>query len=99
MVIDQNPELKQELKGKWFYLRGKGWTEKSGFHTFNEKGELSKGKGNILVDLPSSKAGLEKTVYILKDAQPLSLLVHTDDFDRYGGNRFFLPVTLQQIHV
>jgi hypothetical protein len=93
ITIDKNPELKKQLKGKWFYLDGKGWTEQSRFHTFNENGELAKGKGNILVYLPSSKAGLEKTVYVLKGSQPLSLLVHTDDFARYGGFRFLLPAT------
>jgi hypothetical protein len=36
MKIDQNPELKEQLKGRWLYLDGKG-SELSGFYIFNEK--------------------------------------------------------------
>jgi hypothetical protein len=76
--IDQNPELKEQLKGKWFYLDDKG-SQLSGYYTFNDKGELTQGKGDI-----------EKTVYIYKGNQPLSFLVHTDDNAGYDEWRFFL---------
>ncbi len=70
VLIDQNQELKDQLKGKWFYIDGNESSlpcPSSGFYTFNDKGELTKGKGEI-----------EKTVYVYKGPQPLSLVVHTD---------------------
>lgn len=45
--IDQNPELKEWLKGKWFYLAGVG-TKLSGYYTFNDEGKLAKYKEDIL---------------------------------------------------
>ena len=82
--IDQNPELKGQLKGRWVYLDGKG-TELSGFYMFNEKGELTKISGPAI--LKKGKGDLEKIVFVLKGSEPLSLLVQTDDFSRYGGFR------------
>lgn len=76
--IDQNPELKEQLKGKWFYLDGKG-SQLSGYYTFNEKGELTQGKGDI-----------ENTVYVYKGNQPLSLVVLTDGDARDLEGRFGL---------
>ncbi len=87
MKIDQNPELKERLKGRWLYLDGKG-SELSGFYMFNEKGELSKISGPAI--LKKGQGDLEKFVFVLKGSQPLSLLVQTDDFARYGGFRFGL---------
>jgi hypothetical protein len=83
--IDQNPELKKQLQGRWLYLDGKG-TELSGFYIFNEKGELTKIAGPAI--LKKGQGDLEKIVFVLKGSQPLSLLVQTDDFARYGGFRF-----------
>ena len=74
--IDQNPELKEQLKGRWFYLAGEG-TELSGFYTFNEKGELTRGKGNI-----------EKTIYAYSGSQPLSLFVLTAYLARIDERRY-----------
>ncbi len=76
--IDQDPELKERLKGKWFYLEGKG-TELSGYYTFDEKGELFRGKGEI-----------ERTVYICDGPQPLSLVVLNGSYVRYDERRFGL---------
>ncbi len=76
--IDQNPELKEQLKGKRFYLDGKG-SALSGHYTFNGKGELTQGKGDI-----------EKTVRVYKGNQPLSLFVHTDNGARIDMRRFYL---------
>ena len=76
--IDQNPELKKQLKEKWFYLEGKG-SALSGYYTFNDKGELTQGKGDI-----------EKTVYVREGFWPLSLDVHTDKFVRDHRRRFSL---------
>lgn len=76
--IDQSPELKEQLKGQWFYLEGKG-SALSGYYTFNDKGELTQGKGNI-----------EKTVYVWKGNQPLSFVVHSDDCARSFEGRYYL---------
>jgi hypothetical protein len=81
--IDQNPELKEQLKGKWFYLDGKG-SQLSGYYTFNDKGELTQGKGDI-----------EKTVYVWKGSQPLSLYVRTDVDARDLVRRFLLSAYLE----
>ena len=88
--IDQNPELKEQLKGRWLYLDEKG-LELSGFYSFNEKGELMKIAGPAI--LKKGQGDLEKIVFILKGSQPLSLLVQTDDFARYGGFRFGIYAT------
>ncbi len=76
--IDQNPELKEQLKGKWFYLDGKG-SALSGYYTFNGKGELTQGKGDM-----------EKTVCVWNGNQPLSLDVHSDYDARVSERRFYL---------
>jgi hypothetical protein len=88
--IDQNPDLKEQLKGKWLYLDEKG-SELSGFYLFNETGELTKIAGPAI--LKKGKGDLEKMVFVLKGSQPLSLLVQTDDFARYGGFRFGIYAT------
>ncbi len=76
--IDQNPELKEQLKGKWFYLDGKG-SQLLGYYTFNDKGEFTQGKGDI-----------EKTVYVYKGSQPMSLDVYMDDDAFFSERRFLL---------
>jgi len=88
--IDKNPELKEQLKGRWLYLDEKG-SELSGFYIFNEKGELIKIAGPAI--LKKGKGDLEKIVFVLKGSHPLSLLVQTDDFTRYGGFRFGIYAT------
>ena len=76
--IDKNPELKEQLKGKWFYLDGKG-SQLLGYYTFNDKGEFTQGKGDI-----------EKTVYVYKGSQPLLLAVHEDYVARSVRRRYGL---------
>ena len=44
--LDQNPELKEQLKGRWLYLDGKG-SELSGFYISDEKGELAENRGTV----------------------------------------------------
>jgi hypothetical protein len=88
--IDQNPELRERLKGRWLYLEEKG-SELSGFYSFNEKGKLTKIAGPAI--LKKGKGDLEKIVFVLKGSHPLSLLVQTDDFARYGGFRFGIYAT------
>jgi hypothetical protein len=70
VLIDQNPGLKEQLKGKWFYLAGKGRSI-LGYFTFNEKGELFRGRGDP-----------ERTVYLWEGTNPLRLRVSTDDDGR-----------------
>ena len=93
MKIDRNPELKEQLKGRWLYLGEKG-SELSGFYMFNEKGELAKISGPAI--LKKGKGDLEKIVFVLKGSEPLSLLVQTDDFARNGGFHFGLFATYGQ---
>ena len=76
--IDQNPELKEQLKGNRFYLEGKG-SALSGYYTFNDKGKLTQGAGDI-----------EKTIYVYKGNQPLLLYVRDDELARYNERRFGL---------
>ena len=78
VLIDKNPELKEQLKGEWFWLDGEG-IELSGFYKFNGNGEFTKGRG-----------GAENTVYVSKGNHPLLLVVRTDDSAYVGGRRFIL---------
>ncbi len=61
VLIDKYQPLKEELRGKWFFLNGKGLSE-IGCYTFDSKGELKEGKGDI-----------EKTVHMHPGENPLSL--------------------------
>ena len=79
VMLDQNPKLKEQLKKTWFYLDGKGSQVPSGYYTFNEKGELTQGKGDI-----------EKTVCVYKGSQPLSLDVLANDNARRSEGRYVL---------
>lgn len=74
------PELIKTLKGKWFYLDGKGIKE-NGIYTVNEKGELAKLTGNETLD---------QKVRVYSGSQPLSLGVGSGDSARIYGVRFFL---------
>ena len=75
----QNPELKEQLKGKWFYLAGEGF-HADGYHTVDDKGNLKEGRGNP-----------EQTVYTYSGKQPLSLGVGSDAGVYY--RRFDLDAT------
>lgn len=80
LLIDKDPELKEKLKGKWFYLDGKGFKEESGYYKFDSNGDLSKGKGNP-----------EQTLYAYSGSNPLSLLVRDGADVDYG--RFLLDAS------
>lgn len=79
LKIYQSPELREQLKGKWFYLKGKGLTL-SGYYTFNEKGELTPGKG----------ADIENTLSAFEGTKQLSFSVHKDDDANDFRSRFLL---------
>lgn len=90
VIIDRNTEIKKELKNlenNWFYMDGKGFKE-SGYYNFDEKGELTQGKGDI-----------EKTVYIWKRKEPLSIKVLTDDVSRRYESRFELGSSDSPINI
>lgn len=76
--IINNPDLKEQLKGKWFYLAG-AIADKSGLYIIGDKGELTKGKTDP-----------EKTSYVYSGKNPLSLIVHTDNNAANNGRRFNL---------
>ena len=76
--LSKDKNSKEQLKGNWFWLAGEG-TELSGYYIFNNKGELTKGKGHI-----------ENTVYVWKGSQPLSLSVRSDDDARIYEGRYYL---------
>ncbi|MGD0729434.1 MAG: hypothetical protein ABR981_05140 [Candidatus Micrarchaeaceae archaeon] len=78
-TLMNDSELKNALKGNWFYLQGKG-TEEDGFYTIDNEGELVKGKG----------ASPEETVRVWKGENPLSLDVDSDDYAADDGGRFGL---------
>jgi len=79
-LISETPELKDQLKGKWFYLDGKGLKEKDGIYTFDEKGSLEKITGKV-------KPSREKSVCVCKGIQQLCLCVDYADLARA---RFYL---------
>ena len=76
-ILTENSELKEQLKGKWFWISGTGndikdlltRRESSAFFTFDSQGSLTRGKGQI-----------EETVSVvlLIGDSPLSFYVHTD---------------------
>ncbi len=77
--LTQNPEIKQQLKGKFFfYLEGVG-IDKNGLYTVDGKGELKSGSGK-----------LEETVRVWPGKNPLSLDVVSDGDARIVGGRFVL---------
>ena len=83
--MDKNQELKKRLEAQQFYLDGKG-SALSGYHTFNEKGELTQREGEI-----------EKNVRFLeglKGPQPLLLTVYGDDSASLFSGRFCLNANL-----
>lgn len=63
VIIDTDSELKEKLKGKWFWIAGKGM-EQDGLYTFDKNGKLIEGEGDP-----------EKTVRVWSGDTPLSLSV------------------------
>jgi hypothetical protein len=78
-ILIKDKQLKNFLKGKWFYLAGSG-TDKGGLYTINEDGSLAKGKGK----------SIENTVRVWSGDKPLSLDVYSDGGTAYCGGRFLL---------
>ncbi len=79
-ALSRSSELIEKLKGKWFYLDGKGIAG-SGIYTFNENGALVAPKGN---------EALDQKVRVWSGSNPLSLFVNSDNVARYLGRRFYL---------
>jgi hypothetical protein len=85
LTLLMNDELlKKQLKEKWIYLSGKGVNKKSGLHTINKKGKLTKNKEN---------ASFEKNVYIWPGPNPPSLYIESNEYGLERGRRFFLNAT------
>ncbi len=82
VLISGNPKLKHKLEDKWFYLGGEKLDE-SGFYTFDNTGNLVKGKGSP-----------EQTVYLWSGTGPLSLDVHVDDVINGAERRFDLDAAI-----
>jgi hypothetical protein len=82
-LLDAKPQIKSFINENhveygWFHTGAIG-IEKSGTYTFDENGKLTEGQGDI-----------EKTVYIRKGNNPLSLLVYSDFFATSTHQRFSL---------
>ncbi len=80
-LIDRSSELKQQLKGKWFYLEGEG-LEKEGCHTFDNEGNLRKED--------HEKGNMEKTVDVFPGEGRLVMIVQTDSTTSLEERRFVL---------
>jgi hypothetical protein len=71
-------------------------SELSGFLHVRRKGELSKISGPTI---QKKERRFRENWFYFKRSQPLSLLVQTDDFARYGGFRFGIYATYSQSDV
>ncbi len=78
MQLKQNETLRNELKGKQFYIEGTG-IDKSGLYTIDKNGELKRGKGDV-----------EETVNVWDGNSSLSVYVRDDDGAQRGRRRYFL---------
>jgi hypothetical protein len=88
VLIDKNPKLKEQLKGKCFHLVAEG-AEVAGYFTFNEKGERSEGAGDP-----------EKTVHVVMNGKsPFSLHIHSDDlFAKVNWRYYLIPDYILSVH-
>ncbi len=80
-LLMKDETLKNSLKGKWFYLAGKG-LEEDGIYTINEKGDLAK--------IENDKLSIENKVRAWKGPYPLSLDVYSDNGAAGYSRRFYL---------
>lgn len=81
-TLMDNEELKNQLKGKWFYLAGTGKdiNRENGLYTIDRDGSLVNGSG------PSP----ETTLRYFNGPHPLSLFVLSDDFTSIYYRRYDL---------
>lgn len=75
-LLMNDETLKNSLKGKWFYIEGKGLDKKLELYTIAEKGELAETKADV---------SIERTVRVWNGPHPLSLGVNSDFAAVYGG--------------
>ncbi len=80
--ISGDLSIKERLKGKWFYLSGKGIKE-LGYYSFNDKGKIIQ-----------QNADLERTIYVYSGNKPLSLNVNIDPISSFDIRRFSLSAHL-----
>ena len=90
-LLTKDEQLKNALKGKWFWLAGDGM-EKEGIFTIDEKGELREiGK--------KEKLSVEQKVRVWPGEHPLSFFVVSGDGAAYVGRRFDLAAYLVPLDV
>jgi len=80
LLLINDSALKESLKGKWFYIEGKGM-DKNGLFTVDNKGELVERKGMV---------STENIVRVWSGSNPLSFVVNSDINAAYYGRRFVL---------
>ncbi len=84
-LLMEDEQLKNALKGKWFWIAGQGMN-KYGIFTIDEKGGL--------VPLPQGffkkKTSVEQKVGVSHGNQPLSFYVYSDSGAALNGRRFYL---------
>jgi hypothetical protein len=81
LLLTNDATLKESLKGKWFYLEGKGLNKELELYTIDAKGELVERKGEVSV---------ENTVRVWNGPHPLSLGVASDSDAAACGRRIAL---------
>lgn len=80
-LLMKDETLKNSLKGKWFYLAGRGLNE-DGIYTIDDKGELAK------IDV--KELPIENKVRVWSGKNQLSFLVNSDYNTASYGGRFGL---------
>ncbi len=85
LLLMNDEKLMASLKGKWFYIAGKGLNEKLDLYTIDENGKLVERKGDVSV---------EKTVRVFNGSNPLSFVVGSVDGASGYGGRFVLNASL-----
>lgn len=77
VLMDQNPDFKEQLKGKWFWIAGDS-LHISGYYTFDDSGELIK----------TEEINPEKAVNVHGGSYPSYFVVGALNRILRGGARF-----------
>jgi hypothetical protein len=79
-ALSHTSELMNELKGKWFYLDGKG-IEEAGVYAFDARGEFAR---------PTAREHPNRMIQIYSGVHPLHFDIGSDDLTRFHSRRFVL---------
>ena len=90
-LLMKDEQLRNTLKGKWFWIAGQGMY-KRGMFTINKKGELRE-------IAREEKPSAERKVYVWSGDQPLSFVVYSDAVAAYDGRRFNLSAGYEPLLV